>query len=101
MSSGSRSHECRRSSQTDLVGAGKEGSANAPTGTATTPGEASVVKNTVAPQSGQKWKTPFPPPSETRMYCREVPWVVTTQPTAIESRHAAGGAARAQGRRLR
>lgn len=33
MSSGSRSHECCRSSQTDLVGAGKEESANAPTGT--------------------------------------------------------------------
>jgi hypothetical protein len=77
MSSGSRSHECCRSSQTDVVGAGNEGSANAPTGTATTPGMASVVKNTVAPQSGQKWKKPLPPSSETRMYCRETPSVVT------------------------
>ena len=41
--SGSPTHECRRSSQTDLVGAGKDGSANAPTGMATTPGDASVV----------------------------------------------------------
>jgi hypothetical protein len=31
----------------------------------------------VAPQSGQKWKTPLLPSSETRMYCREAPSVVT------------------------
>lgn len=38
MPSASRSHECCRSSHTEIVGAGKEGSANALTGTATTSG---------------------------------------------------------------
>jgi hypothetical protein len=41
--SGRPTQECRRSSQTDRVGATKDGSANAPTGTATIPGDASVV----------------------------------------------------------
>ena len=36
-------------------GAGKVGSANAPTGTATTPGQPSMMYAIVEPQSGQNW----------------------------------------------
>ena len=47
---------CMRSSYADTVGAGKPGSANAPTGMATQSGRPSGSKYTVAPQRGQQWK---------------------------------------------
>jgi hypothetical protein len=42
MPSGNVIHACLRASYTETLGGGKPGSANAPTGTATNPGSASI-----------------------------------------------------------
>ena len=50
---GMTTHGCRRDSKTDTVGGGKDGSANAPTGTHTSESVAVELK-TLTPHSGQK-----------------------------------------------
>jgi hypothetical protein len=70
--------ECRRSFQTDCVGAGNDGSANAPTATAIASGFRSGSQKTVEPQSGQKWNVTAKPLSEERRY-------VLARPSALTS----------------
>ena len=77
MASGNLTHECCRASHTDHVGAGKVGSANAPTGTATSSGAEGPLKKTVAPHSGQKQETRSSPSSEIRTYSLYLPSVYT------------------------
>ena len=60
-------HGCRRSFQTDCVGAGNDGSANDPIATAVASGFRSGSQNTVEPQTGQKWKVIAKPLSDERL----------------------------------
>jgi hypothetical protein len=71
-------HGCRRSFQTECVGAGNDGSANDPTATAIASGFRSGSQKTVDPQSEQKWKVTARPLSDERSY-------VLARPSALTS----------------
>src|SRR5580765_1968162 len=75
---GKASQSCLLSVQTVRTGAGKCGSAKAPTATLISSGSRSLSQNTVDPQLGQNWKVSHVPLSPWRRKARRSPSVETT-----------------------
>src|SRR5436190_364961 len=77
MAAGNGSQPCLLTVQTVRAGAGKSGSAKAPTATVNTSGSRSRSQNTVEPQVGQKWKVRTWPLSPARGQVRCSPSIDT------------------------
>src|SRR5215469_10089262 len=78
MSSGRHSHPCWRLCQTACCGAGKSGSANAPTATPTIDGRRSGSHHIVDPHTLQKWKVTSKPLSDPRLNWVDDPSAIVT-----------------------
>src|SRR5262249_15011298 len=82
ISSGRCSHRCCRLSQTACFGAGKSGSANAPTATPTIDGRRSGSHHIVDPHTPQKWKVTSKPLSDPRLNWIDDPFAIVTSSLA-------------------